>query len=134
MILFNEKEIEIEDYDKELDNLVSILRKKNNYDFDYIIAGKQILKDTKRYNFKLVESMTCILDYFEDMNIVDIHNDDVRLIAKADGKTNIFLIRRLDKRYNKGRLNILNKMLKKGDINNFSRQFDNISIKLGKNF
>ena len=100
----------------------------------YIIAGKQILKDTKRYNFKLVESMTCILDYFEDMNIVDIHNNDIRLIAKADGKTNIFLIRRLDKRYNKGRLNILNKMLKKGDINNFSKQFDNISIKLGKNF
>lgn len=134
MILFNEKEIRIEDYDKELDNLVSMLRKKNNYNFDYIIVGKQILRDFTRYNFKLVESITCILDCFEDFNIVDIHNNDIRLIAKADGKTNIFLIRRLDKRYNKGRLNILNKMLKKGDIDNFSKQFDNLSIKLGKNF
>ena len=134
MILFNEKEIRIEDYDKELDNLVSMLRKKNNYNFDYIIVGKQILRDVTRYNFRLVESMTCILDYFEDFNIVDIHNDDIRLIAKADGKINVFIIRRLDKRYNKGRLNILNKMLKKGDIDDFSRQFDNISIKLGKNF
>lgn len=51
MILFNEKEIRIEDYDKELDNLVSMLRKKNNYNFDYIIVGKQILRDVTRYNF-----------------------------------------------------------------------------------
>lgn len=39
MILFNEKEIRIEDYDKELDNLVSMLTRKNNYNFDYIIVG-----------------------------------------------------------------------------------------------
>ena len=74
MILFNEKEIRIEDYDKELDNLVSMLRKKNNYNFDYIIVGKQILRDVTRYNFQLVESITCILDCFEDFNIVDIQD------------------------------------------------------------
>lgn len=55
MILFNEKEIRIEDYDKELDNLVSMLKRKNNYNFDYIIVGKQILRDATNHGRKALD-------------------------------------------------------------------------------
>ena len=128
MILFDEKNIKIEDYDKELDSLLKKLKKKNNYKFDYIVLGKN---DKGIYRFELVESLTCILDYFEDSNIVKIENKDIVLKATNKEEVRTFVIRRLDKRFDKAKLEVLNSFLEKGKIDIFLRLFDNMTIKLG---
>ena len=128
MILFDERKIKIEDYDKELDSLLKKLKKKNNYKFDYIVLGKN---DKGIYRFELVESLTCILDYFEDSNIVKIENKDIVLKATNKEEVRTFVIRRLDKRFDKAKLEVLNSFLEKGKIDIFLRLFDNMTIKLG---
>ena len=128
MILFDEKNIKIEAYDKELDDLLKELKKKNNYNFDYIVLGKN---DKGVYRFELVESLTCLLDYFEDHNIVKIENKDIVLKTINEEEVRIFVIRRLDKRFDKANLEVLNSFLEKGKNNIFLKLFENVTIKLG---